>query len=221
MKTFAKWVARILVLLTLVLLSIPHFIYSYGVRHVTHLYDSPETIQSEFILSEYKRWLGRNEDYEYQKLNAYTYIFYFLNSVRNRDSNPDIRSDVKLYLNAARIRFFTRVKGYNSAEIIGTIYVSRHWSVDQIISEVLTRQYYGNRIYEFEAASEYYFGVPSTELTADQLFALFHIPQSPSSFDLWCEMGRFKRSLETKLLRRDIEYDLPPLVLRANPEKVC
>jgi len=219
-KTIAKWIAGVFTVALLFLFSIPFYVYVRGISQVEYLYDPPANLQSESVLYEYKRWLGRPSDSDYRRLNPHSYIYHILEQYRNRDPNRDMHSDVKLYQNAARIRYLHDVKGYK-ANVIESIYISRHWSIDESISEVLNRQYYGNKIFGIEAASEFYFGIPLTELSSDQLFVLFHIPKSPSRFDLWCEMGTFKQSIEAQASRRGMSYELPLLKLRLDIEREC
>lgn len=221
MKKIFKWIGGLIGLLFLIVFSIPMVVYVHGAGEVSYLYEPPSHLQSEDVLISYKIWLGRQNNSEYKKLNPYSYLFHLAKYIRGQTKKYNIRSDMRLYNNAARTRYFSVELRPHYRSLIDVIYVSRHWTVDQMISEVLNKQYYGNKIYGFEHASVFYFGVPSSELTTGQLFALFHIPEAPSRFDLWCDMKYFKDSLESRLLSREVAYSLPSLNLRKRTDKKC
>jgi len=228
MNLIIKAIAYLVIPILLVVFSLPIYFYIYGIKRIEKYLDPPTTSVPSHILTEYKNWLGRPIYSDYRKLNPYSQIFHiFLEQWRRENSIEKYElSDLSLYVHATRRRLLSlndpiNQGDYTIGSLVGPIHVSRHWTVDQLISEVLDNQYYGNHIYGYEDASKYYFGVAASELSAHQLFALFHIPEAPSRFNLWCDMEGFKLSLEFRLKRRDIEYDLPLLRLANNSKENC
>jgi len=216
-----KRIIRFLCLLTLCVLSIPFWLYIYGASQLEYFDDPPEVCHSDYVLSEYKKWVGRIDDSDYRKFNPYSYAIQVFAYGKRQDRHLGLISDISLYSTAVNIRRLTRSRNYGYRSIVAVIYVSRNWSVDQTISVLLANQFFGNGIYGIESASDYYFGLSPGELTTDQLFTLFHIPSSPSKFELWCDMEAFKASIESRFLRHGVVYNLPPLIMRKDPEQIC
>lgn len=227
MKKYFKLIRRlifvIIVAVFCVVISIPVYTYWRGQDLVRVYLDPPVTLVSEAILVEYKNWLGRPLDTDYRKLNPYSYLYYlFKYSSANKSTRNEL-SDVRLYSTASRQRFLEQqVPGYwHVSSAVAAIYVSRNWTIDQIISDLIDNSYFGNRIFDLEEASNYYFGVEVDQLKKAQLYSLFHISIAPSTFNLWCNPNEFKHSLESALRKRGVEYILPRLKLREDPSQIC
>lgn len=70
------------------------------------------------------------------------------------------------------------------------------WSKQKILEEYFNRLPYGGKIYGIEAAAQYYFGRPASELNLAESVLLAGIPQRPNRY-------RPDRSLESALKRRE------------------
>jgi len=226
-KLVIRPIIFLLVLVLVVVFSIPIYVYCNGIKHIESYLDPPTTVVPSHILAEYKNWLGRPNNFDYRKLNPYSQTYYLFSRQGRRDqSKYRESSDQWLYSSSTRIRLLSweepiSIGTYKTGNLLGPIFISRHWTANQMIAELLDKSYYGNRTYGYEDASDFYFGVTAEALTKHQLFALFHIIESPARFDLWCDMEQFKFSLESRLERRNIEYELPPLLLAENLNVTC
>lgn len=74
--------------------------------------------------------------------------------------------------------------------------LERQWSKERILEEYFNRLPYGGKIYGIEAAAQYYFGRPASELNIGESVMLAGIPQRPNRF-------RPDRFPEAAALRRE------------------
>jgi penicillin-binding protein 1A len=64
-----------------------------------------------------------------------------------------------------------------------TLWLSRHYSRDEILGIYLNRVYLGEGAYGVDAAARLYFGVPAAQLTLAQAAILAGLPKAPSSLN--------------------------------------
>jgi len=68
-------------------------------------------------------------------------------------------------------------------EAVLSIWLSRHYTRDEILAIYLNRVYLGAGAYGVDAAAHLYFGVPATRLTLAQAAILAGLPKAPSSLN--------------------------------------
>jgi penicillin-binding protein 1A len=68
-------------------------------------------------------------------------------------------------------------------EAILSLWLSRHYTRQEILGIYLNRVYLGEGAYGVDAAAHLYFGVPATQLTLAQAAILAGLPQAPSSLN--------------------------------------
>ena len=77
-------------------------------------------------------------------------------------------------------------RGWHLGNVVGAIWVSRHWSAGDSIRTVLSDDFYGNSFFGIDEASVGYFGRPLADLGDTELFHLFVSRRAPSRLNLWC-----------------------------------
>lgn len=212
----------------LIFISMPVGLYLYGLQFIEHHLSAPKVPIANDIAASYKNWLGEADESNYRKLNPYTSLFvvfskYYLNDNNNPRSSS---ADMRLYLLATqkRMQFIRNVKGmgiWHTARYSAQIYISRHWTVDQSVTEVLQSSYYGREQYGLENASMLYFGTRATELNESQLYALFHLSRLPARYDLWCYPERHRDSSSKLLKQRGVKQPVADVQLLPAPDNAC
>jgi membrane carboxypeptidase/penicillin-binding protein len=78
-------------------------------------------------------------------------------------------------------------------------WISRNWDINQCLSFISNRSYYGNGYYGLVEASRAYFGKPSDELNADEICMLIATTLAPTRYNPTNKNERFvKKSEEIK-----------------------
>lgn len=77
-------------------------------------------------------------------------------------------------------------------QMADAIYVSRHWSREQVLSARANAAYYGRDAHGLEAAARAWFGLPLTQLRPAEVTALWTLQWAPSSVDPFCQRDRFE-----------------------------
>ena len=106
---------------------------------------------------------------------------------------------------------------YASAEI----WVGRHWTAEQALSASLSQAYFGHRLYGLEAAAQGYFGVPSAQLSLEQMAHLVVVPRSPTIFDPWCNPEENQQAARKVMSRLPQASPDQPIHLIAAPTGAC
>lgn len=66
--------------------------------------------------------------------------------------------------------------------LMATIWVTRHWTADQVLSAMVVKSWYGCGIYDLDTASRAYLGKPADSLDFPQAVAMLAYLQSPERF---------------------------------------
>lgn len=66
--------------------------------------------------------------------------------------------------------------------LMATIWVTRHWTADQILSATVWKSWYGCGIYDLDTASRLFLGKPADSLDLPQVVALLAYWQSPEYY---------------------------------------
>lgn len=227
MKKALKIFSWMLIAVFLAVLSVPMVFYLYGRSMVVDSLNPPERLQNEKVVAVYKKWLGMPDSSMYKKLNPYSFVVLEIPRELKRGETGDIRKPyMELYLQATEISSRKRfdLRQYPErfvAEASALIYISRNWTVDEIISEVLHHQYFGRSSVGLDKASELYFGVRPIDLDENHLFVLFSLPRSANSYDPWCRTENLKRLVVTHFEERGMPYSWSDLNLLPNPDGNC
>jgi len=107
------------------------------------------------------------------------------------------------------------------ASISAYIWVGRHWTAEQALSASLSQAYFGHRYYGLEAAAQGYFGLPSAQLSLEQMAHLVVVPRGPSRFDPWCNPDRNQEAARKTMSRLPQAQPDQPIHLIAAPAGAC
>lgn len=221
MKWILNSVKYIAGLLLLLLLLLPAGLYFYGLSYIEPQLSPPKVLFQRNILLSYRTWLGEPDESKYRKLNPYSFIF----SIAKLTHDGARRgSDVELYsLSSKRRMLATKRKGsmgmWHLSSASALVYVSRNWSIEQNVSEILNTSYFGRQTFGLENASALYFGRSAEKLNDAEKFALFHLTISPTRYDLWCFPERLKES--SLLKRRGVVIETSDINLLPKPANAC
>jgi len=227
MVLLRKIIFSLICLSFLFLLVVPISLYCYGLSHTKGQLDAPQQSFEKNTLDSYKTWLGETNGSKYRKLNVYSFIFTVIAQQKSRLAKGELRSaDIQLYslASSSLLRALSqvkRVKAWHLSNASAFIFVSRNWTVDQSISQILKSSYFGHGTYGLNKAANLYFGGSATNLTENQLFALFHLTTAPSRFDLWCFPARHEKTITALLKRRGVVHDMSELNLLPKPVNAC
>jgi hypothetical protein len=103
---------------------------------------------------------------------------------------------------------------YAAASLSGTIWLTRHWTADQVLATTLSLGYFGRNTRGLGEAAEAYFGLAPGDLTREELAQLVAILALPSAFDPWCQPDR-NRERANLLLGHDPALRLETRLLPA------
>ena len=91
-----------------------------------------------------------------------------------------------------------------SMQILRARAAELHHTKQEILAEYLNRILFGGKIYGIEAAAQYYFGVPASDLTFDEAVLLCGLPQKPNAYrpDVYRARALDRMRVVLHLLRR-------------------
>lgn len=82
-----------------------------------------------------------------------------------------------------------------------TIWVSRHWSAEDVLNTILATGRYGHRLVGADAAARGYFNKPINELETPEAAMLVAILKAPTHHDPWCSTRRAVKTTNILLTR--------------------
>lgn len=96
------------------------------------------------------------------------------------------------------------------------IYVSRHWTREQVLSALANAAYYGRDAHGLEAAAQAWYGLPLAQLRPEEITAMWALQWAPSSMDPFCQRDRFEKRYATlaKRLENVNPADVPSAIAR-------
>lgn len=78
-------------------------------------------------------------------------------------------------------------------QMADAIYVSRHWTREQVLSARANAANYGRDARGLDAAAQAWFGMPLTQLRPAEITALWTLQWGPSYVDPFCHRERFEK----------------------------
>ena len=81
------------------------------------------------------------------------------------------------------------------------VWISRHWTAEEVIASWANGAYFGDDRHGIEAASAYYFGRSSAALAPEEAALLAAVSRSPHAFDPACHADATKRARDAVLDR--------------------
>lgn len=98
--------------------------------------------------------------------------------------------------------------------LFAAIWITKHWSVEEIVNTLLDKIYFCHEFYGIEGAAEGYFGLPPDELTNEELVMLSGISRRPCAFSPWLERSRLESRAEA-MLRKASRMGVFPVAVDA------
>ena len=188
-----QWALVVLIGLLLTGIALCFGIYAWGARFVPdHIpassYRAPDAIRDRYLAVEAQ---GATS---IRKLNPVTFWIDFLVSTRQFPEQPP-PEQILLY-RATRVAQFkhsrARTQGeHHVASIALAVKVGRQWTRDQAVDTILAESGFRKDVIGIEAAAEFYFGIPLTELKPQESLALIALLKGPSLYDPFCNRERF------------------------------
>lgn len=83
--------------------------------------------------------------------------------------------------------------------LFAAIWITKHWSVEEIVNTLLDRIYFCHEFYGIDGAAEGYFGLSPDELTNEELVMLSGISRRPCAFSPWLQRSRLESRAEAML----------------------
>lgn len=168
--------------------------YASGARHLPDTlspgaYRAPAAIRSQYLAVEVRNATSL------PKLNPLTFVPYVM-----RDWNGDLKPNdgYGVLMWTARIvqrsdRVAVHPRSHHLPEIATAIKISRQWTLDEAVNTILAESGYRKDVIGIEAAAQFYFGVPASELRPQESLALIALLKGPSVFDPICRRERFEQ----------------------------
>ena len=190
-KKFRRFLLILTISLVLVLLALPPAIYFYG---LSKLPGNRAPLMSDQISarsqSAYWEFLGGTNSPKMKSLNPYSYLLEFIEII-NHGHKIRIKPEISLLNRASRSMMFRRKERINQSEFLlgsvsGIIWISRHWSIEETISTVISSNYYGYDYRGINEAASRYFGKTEEHLNEEQRARLIVTERAPSRLSLWC-----------------------------------
>ncbi|HWQ03745.1 MAG TPA: transglycosylase domain-containing protein [Longilinea sp.] len=117
---------------------------------------------------------------------------------------------------------YERTVQRKTREIVLAAEITRQYSKEQILELYLNENFYGNRAYGIEAASETYFNTTADKLSPGQAAFLAGLPQAPAVYDIFTNreqtLNRFKTVL---VLMYQASQEKDCIFVSTNVQKVC
>ena len=79
------------------------------------------------------------------------------------------------------------------AEMADAVYLSRHWTREQVLSARANAAYYGRDAHGLDTAAQAWYGMPLTQLQPAEITALWTLQWAPPSVDPFCHHDRFAK----------------------------
>lgn len=110
----------------------------------------------------------------------------------------------------------TRGARRHLTEVADAIYVSRHWTREQVLSALANAAYYGRDAHGLEAAAQAWYGLPLAQLRPEEITAMWALQWAPSSMDPFCQRDRFEKryAMLAKRVRGVDPADVPSAIAR-------
>lgn len=131
-------------------------------------------------------------------VNIYTFIEPFFSGVQNSSAeNKALNHAASLLIDRLpEERRAEVVKNRKQFLIFYAYWLSKNWTIEEILNLILDKSYYGRNYVGLTDAAEGYFGLEPSNLDDEQLIILFLLIQSPKKYDPWCN----SKILEQKLI---------------------
>jgi hypothetical protein len=95
----------------------------------------------------------------------------------------------------------TRTTRFQLDWLFASIWVSKHWSAEEVVNTLLAHSYFGGNFYGLEAASKGYFDVTPEELTGEEMAFLSGVTQAPARYNPWSQPANARKGAATFLQR--------------------
>ena len=187
------WALIAIIGLLMTFIALCFGIYAWGARFVpddipASSYRAPDAIRDQYLAVE------ADGATNIRKLNPVTFWIDFLVSTRQFPEQPP-PEQILLY-RATRVAQFkhsrARTQGeHHVASIALAVKVGRQWTRDQAVNTILAESGFRKDVTGIEAAAEFYFGIPLTELQPQESLALIALLKGPSLYDPFCNRERF------------------------------
>lgn len=187
------WALIAIIGLLMTFIALCFGIYAWGARFVpddipASSYRAPDAIRDQYLAVE------ADGATNIRKLNPVTFWIHFLVSTRQFPEQPP-PEQILLY-RATRVAQFkhsrARTQGeHHVASIALAVKVGRQWTRDQAVDTILAESGFRKDVTGIEAAAEFYFGIPLTELQPQESLALIALLKGPGLYDPFCNGERF------------------------------
>jgi hypothetical protein len=199
----------------------PAVLYLYGLRQIPdEVLAAPPQILPAAATAALWAHLGGTGAPRIERSNPYTLIWLFLKGGPLAASPEDQVAGLGSRALLRRVPDFPRDRRLIVSVSAG-IWVGWHWTAEQALSAHLTESYFGHRFYGLEAAAQGYFGLPSAQLSLEQMAHLVIVPRSPSRFDPWCNPERNQAAARQAMSRLPQARPDAPIHLMAAPAGAC
>ncbi|ERN51158.1 penicillin-binding protein [Alkalihalophilus marmarensis] len=151
-------------------------IYNEGNREYIEYEDIPKVVIDAFIQTEDRRFFDHK---------GYDGTAIIRALVINAKSSSIEEGASTMTQQLARNVFLSHEQSYNRklSELLYAHEIEKQYSKEEIIELYLNTIYFQNGVYGFEAASQFYFGRTSSELTLAEVAFLSAVPNNPTHYD--------------------------------------